>query len=253
MSFEQHLFISDVHLGAFSSNTNQQIERDLITLIEHCKKERIEINILGDLFDYWMEYPEKGFIPDLGRKVLDAFEEYNRTVTPALFITGNHDNWTFGHFNDRGFDLESNFRLKEIAGKRFLLMHGDGVAAAKIDFPRAAFHKLLRNDTFVRTYQKILSPELGLAAMKAFSSLTRRRDSHNPEPLNRQAKKIFNKHNLDYIISGHDHVPRMETFSRGSYINLGTFFNHRTMALYNNTGLSLVTWKASSKNFIPFE
>lgn len=253
MSFEQHLFISDVHLGAFSANTNKQIEEDLIALIEHCKRERIEINILGDLFDYWMEYPEKGFVPDLGRKVLDAFEDYNRAVTPALFITGNHDNWTFGHFKDRGFDLESNFRLKEIAGKRVLLMHGDGVAAAKIDFPRAAFHKLLRNDTFVRTYQKMLSPELGLATMKAFSSFTRRKDNHNPEPLNRQAKKIFSKHNLDYIISGHDHVPRMETFSRGCYINLGTFFNHRTMALYNNTGLSLVTWEAASKNFIPFE
>ena len=253
MSFEQHLFISDVHLGAFSANTNKQIEEDLIALIEHCKRERIEINILGDLFDYWMEYPEKGFVPDLGRKVLDAFEDYNRAVTPALFITGNHDNWTFGHFKDRGFDLESNFRLKEIAGKRVLLMHGDGVAAAKIDFPRAVFHKLLRNDTFVRTYQKMLSPELGLATMKAFSSFTRRKDNHNPEPLNRQAKKIFSKHNLDYIISGHDHVPRMETFSRGCYINLGTFFNHRTMALYNNTGLSLVTWEAASKNFIPFE
>lgn len=139
MDFEQHLFISDVHLGAFSATTNQQIEGDLIALIEHCKEERIEINILGDLFDYWMEYPEKGFVPDLGKKVLDAFEEYNNTVSPALFITGNHDNWTFGHFKERGFDLESNFRLKEIDGKRLLLLHGDGVAAAKIDFPGQRF------------------------------------------------------------------------------------------------------------------
>jgi UDP-2,3-diacylglucosamine pyrophosphatase LpxH len=253
MSFDQQVFISDVHLGAFSTETNRQIEEDLIGLIGYCKEKHIEIHILGDLFDYWMEYPEKGFIPDLGKNVLDAFEDYNNTVTPALYITGNHDNWTFGHFVERGFDLESNFRLKEINDKRFLLMHGDGVAAAKIDFPRAAFHKLLRNRTFVSTYQKILPPEKGLATMKAFSSVTRRRNNHNPEPLNRQAKMIFAKHNLDFIISGHDHVPRIETFSRGSYINLGTFFNHRTMALYNNKGLSLVKWKASSKNFLPFE
>lgn len=253
MSFSQHLFLSDIHLGAFSAKTNEQIEQDLIVLIEYCIEEHIELHILGDLFDYWMEYPEKGFVPDLGKQVLNAFEKYNRTVTPALFITGNHDNWTFGHFEERGFDIESNFRLKEIGEKRFLLMHGDGVAAAKIDFPRAAFHKLLRNDTFIKTFQKVLSPELGLATMKTFSSLTRRRDHQNPEPLNRQAKKIFERHNLDFIISGHDHVPRKETFSKGSYINLGTFFNHRTMALYNNTGMSLVKWRASSKNFLPFE
>ncbi|HBX66871.1 MAG TPA: hypothetical protein DEG32_12240 [Balneolaceae bacterium] len=89
--------------------------------------------------------------------------------------------------------------------------------------------------------------------MKMFSSLTRRRNYVNPEPLNRQAKKIFQRHNLDYILSGHDHVPRVETFPRGSYINLGTFFNHRTLALYNKDGMKLVKWKATSKNFVPFE
>ncbi|MEQ8525399.1 metallophosphoesterase [Gracilimonas sp.] len=253
MDFKQHVFISDVHLGAFSSETNKQIEQDLIALIQFCEEKHIKIHILGDLFDYWMEYPEKGFVPDLGKNVLDAFEDYNKNVSPALFITGNHDNWTFGHFEERGFELESNFRLVEINEKRFLLMHGDGVAANKIDFPRAAFHRLLRNPTFVSTYQKILSPETGLATMKMFSSLTRRRNNHNPEPLNRQAKKIFERHNLDFIISGHDHVPRVETFSRGDYINLGTFFNHRTLALYNKDGMQLVKWKAASKFFLPFE
>ncbi len=253
MDFEQHVFISDIHLGAFSAERNTRIEQDLIALIRYCKTNNIEIHVLGDLFDYWMEYPEKGFIPSLGQRVLDAFEDYNTTVTPALFITGNHDNWTFGHFKERGFELEANFRLKEIKGKRFLLMHGDGIAAAKIDFPRAAFHRLLRSPAFIHTYQKILPPQQGLATMKMFSSITRRRNNHNPEPLNRQAKKIFGKNNLDFIISGHDHVPRVETFTKGSYINLGTFFHHRTLALYNNEGINLVRWKADSNKFSPFE
>lgn len=253
MKFEQHVFISDVHLGAFSKDTNQQIEEDLIALIQHCKENHLHLYILGDLFDYWMEYPEKDFIPDLGQKVLQAFEDYNNSVFPALYITGNHDNWTFGHFEERGFEIESNFRFKVIGSKRFLLMHGDGIAAKKIDFPRATFHKLLRSRKFVQTYQKILPPKQGIAAMKIFSSITRRKNNHNPEPLNRQAKKIFEKHNLDFIISGHDHVPRVETFSQGCYINLGTFFNHRTIGLYNNEGLQLVKWKASAKKFLPFE
>lgn len=253
MNFDQHIFISDVHLGAFPGDTNNAIEQDLIALIAHCKKEHIEINILGDLFDYWMEYPEKGFVPKLGEKVLDAFEDYNKSVAPALFITGNHDNWTFGHFKERGFDIESNFRLKTIGSERFLLMHGDGVAGNKINFPRATFHKLLRNRKFVSTYQKILPPEQGISAMKMFSSIARRKNNYDPKPLNRQAEKIFKKHDLDYIICGHDHVPRIETFSPGSYINLGAFFNHRTLALYNNEGLNLVKWKAAPKNFIPFD
>lgn len=248
----KHVFISDVHLGAFSQETNNRIEQDLISLVKHCTEHRIKINILGDLFDYWMEFPEKNYVPALGGKVLNAFEEYNSQVTSALYITGNHDNWTFGHFEDRGFDVEENFRLLELEDARILMMHGDGVAAAKIDFPRAAFHRLLRNPNFINVYQKIFSPERGLATMKAFSNLTRRRNNHNPEPLNRQAKKIFDKHNLDYIISGHDHVPRVETFSRGNYINLGAFFNNRTLALYNKKGLNLVKWEANSNEFTPF-
>ncbi|HBX66872.1 MAG TPA: hypothetical protein DEG32_12245, partial [Balneolaceae bacterium] len=140
MKFTKYLFLSDVHLGAFSSETNRQIEEDLIALIQHCIDEEIKIHVLGDLFDYWMEYPEKGFVPDLGKRVLDAFERYNEAIEPALYITGNHDNWTFGHFKERGFEMEPNFRLLEIEDKRLLLMHGDGVAANKIDFPRAAFH-----------------------------------------------------------------------------------------------------------------
>lgn len=252
MNFEQHVFISDVHLGAFSTKTNLEIEEDLLSLIEHCAVHNIELHILGDLFDYWMEFPEKGFIPKLGKRVLDALQSYNDEISPALFVTGNHDNWTFGHFKDRGFDVEENFRLKEIQDKRFLLMHGDGVAAAKIDFPRAAFHQILRNSKFISAYQKVLSPEAGLAVMKKFSSLTRLRNNHNPEPLNRQAKKIFERHRLDFIITGHDHVARVETFPQGSYINCGPFFKHRTLALYSKEKVQLVKWNAKDKNFIPF-
>lgn len=250
--FTKQIFISDVHLGAFPKVKNDEIEQDLIKLIEYCQNLEIKINILGDLFDYWMEFPEKNFVPALGSKVLEAFERYNTKITPALYITGNHDNWTFGHFEERGFDVEENFRLLNLDSARLLLMHGDGISSNEIDFPRATFHRLLRNSTFVDVYQKVFTPKSGLAAMKTFSNLTRMRDHQDPEPLNEQAKKIFNKHNLDYIISGHDHIPRVETFSRGSYINLGAFFSTRTMAIYNNSELELVKWEAKSNSIIPF-
>ncbi|MEX2602559.1 MAG: metallophosphoesterase [Gracilimonas sp.] len=253
MKFEQHLFLSDVHIGAFSDATNQLIEKDLISLIKHCQKNKIALYILGDLFDYWMEYPDQNFVPKLGKKVLNTFEEYNRTVNPALYITGNHDNWTFGHFEERGFELEPDYRLFEINDKQFLLMHGDGVSSDTIEFPRAKFHRLLRNSKFVHYYQKYLSPKVGVNIMKLFSALTRKRNHSKLKPLNQIAEKLLKEHKLDFILTGHDHIPRVETFSCGSYINLGTFCNHRTVALYNNEGMQLVTWSATSKNFIPFE
>ncbi|NIU01308.1 MAG: hypothetical protein GWN62_08805, partial [Aliifodinibius sp.] len=97
------LFISDVHLGGFSDNKNERIESELIQLINYCQRNDIHLAVLGDLFDYWMEYPD--FVPNLGRKLLDRFESFNKELGPTLYITGNHDNWTRNHLEDRGFYL----------------------------------------------------------------------------------------------------------------------------------------------------
>lgn len=59
MAEQTSLFISDVHLGAFDKATEKEIEDELIALINHCCEQKIKIYILGDLFDYWMEYPKK--------------------------------------------------------------------------------------------------------------------------------------------------------------------------------------------------
>lgn len=252
MSQSMHVFLSDVHIGAFEDAENTAIEKDLIALIRHCEDSGHRLYVLGDLFDYWMEYPAHNFVPDLGMDVLDAFEAYNKNYGPALYITGNHDNWTYGHFEDRGFDIESNFRLVDLEEKRFLLMHGDGVEPEGLDFPRAAFHQVLRSESFVRIYQNIMPPNAGLAAMKWFSSITRKRNYLNPEPLNRQARKIFDRKEIDYILSGHDHIPRVETFDRGSYINLGTFYKHRSVAIFDGHEIKLKMWNSDTGNFLPF-
>ncbi|HCI69619.1 MAG TPA: hypothetical protein DHV30_03060, partial [Balneola sp.] len=91
------LFISDVHLGAFDTNTEKKVEQELISLINYCCKHKIKIYVLGDLFDYWMEYPKKKFIPTVGKTVIEAFQKHNTECQPTTYITGNHDNWTYGY------------------------------------------------------------------------------------------------------------------------------------------------------------
>ena len=70
----EQIFISDIHLGAFTQEINSKVEQDLIRLIRYCTEHGIKINILGDLFDYWMKFPEKNFVPALGSEVLKEFE-----------------------------------------------------------------------------------------------------------------------------------------------------------------------------------
>ncbi|RNC80057.1 MAG: hypothetical protein ED557_13085 [Balneola sp.] len=248
----EHLFISDVHIGAFSPIKEEELARNLLTLIDYAIEHEALLYVLGDLFDYWMEFPKQNYIPNIGKEVLDKFEEYNRSVAKALFITGNHDNWTFGHFEDRGFDVERNYRVIELEGLKVLLMHGDGQFGKRDDFIRPFYHKVLRHPTFTKIFQKVFSPTLGLSFMKIFSNVTRKRNYRNPVPLNNHAESILNAKEIDLVLCGHDHIPRMETFSGGRYINSGPFFSDGTLVRYKNGAFELVKWHIETQEFVPF-
>lgn len=244
-----HLFLSDVHLGAFSAEQNQALETELVELISYCSENQILVNVLGDLFDYWMEYPKQSFVPSLGVDVLDAFEEHHELLGTSLYITGNHDHWTFGHFKKRGFDVEHSFRLIELDGKRILLAHGDGMLNSDYNLKLPLLNKILKNKSFIKLFQILTTPATGLHIMKWFSGLSKHKTPASADRLNTWASRCLTNNEIDIIIAGDDHIPRLETLSYGTYINTGTFFNHRTVGLYKNNEYSLVTWNATQRSF----
>lgn len=247
------LFISDAHLGGFSDTENARIESELIQLINYCQRHDIRIAVLGDLFDYWMEFPD--YVPSLGRQLLNRFEEYNQALGPSLYITGNHDNWTRGHLSDRGFRVVSEYVKITLEGKKILLLHGDGLADASFGLPRPFLHRLLRRSNFIKLYQRVLSPRAGLQLMKLFSKFNRWISSHedNRAVLSGWARQQLQQSELDFVISGHDHIPRRKHFPFGSYINLGTFYEHRTMAFCNKNSVDLVFWETGTQSLQPFD
>lgn len=247
----EHLFLSDVHIGAFDEETDRHVRQDLISLIEYCEKQKIRLHILGDLFDYWMEYPS--WHPPLGRVVLDRLVKYMDNMGPVNFITGNHDNWTKGHFEKLGFNVSSEFFDLSIDHKRFFLQHGDGLQDSEFGLKRPAMHRFLRNNLFVKLYQTVLPPSLGIKAMRMFSNFSKQRAYCDPSVLDLWAEQFLQQNEFDYMICGHDHQPRVLRFESGRYVNLGTFFQHRTVALYTNSELQLVVWDAEHQSLYPFE
>lgn len=252
MSQVEHLFVSDVHIGAFSGKKALEIENRLLSLIQYAIDHKARLYILGDLFDYWMEYPSYNYVPEIGKTILNKFEEYNKSVASAIFVTGNHDNWTFGHFAERGFDVESKYRKLSINDSKVLIMHGDGKVGKRDDILRPAFHKFLRNPTFTNIYQKIFPPNIGVGIMKNFSGFSARNNFRNPTPLNNHARDILSSEPIDYLLCGHDHIPRVGTYTGGTYINLGTFYEHKTLVRYINNEFQLVIWLEDSKEFVPY-
>jgi len=247
---EKHIFLSDVHYGAFDDETNRQVGTDLIRLIEYCKINKIQLHILGDLFDYWMEYPNHK--PELGEHILGHFRQLISELGPILYITGNHDNWTRGYFEELGFDVEPEFRLMKFGNRTALLHHGDGLNNPRMQLPRPWFHRLLRNKHFISVYQFLLPPPAGLSLMKKFSEHCRKRPIAGVERLNEWSREYLSKNDVDFVICGHDHIPRVETFSSGTYINSGTFYSHRTLVYYTNGDFELVVWNGKDNTLTPF-
>ncbi|TVR31049.1 MAG: hypothetical protein EA390_07045 [Balneolaceae bacterium] len=245
-----HLFISDVHLGAFPESVDMKIESDLISLLHYCMDNKMHLHILGDLFDYWMEYPD--YTPKIGQSLLSVFKDFNSTNSPATYILGNHDNWTKGYFEQEiGFQINEDFFELNIDGKLFFLHHGDGLSDPGLNLPRPWFHKLLRSQWFTNFFQYILPPDAGIHLMKTFSKMGRENIRIEPMRLNRWSENFLTQSNYSLVISGHDHIPRVETFSGGSYINLGTFCHHRLVAHYTNGRIKLVKWNAEVNDLQP--
>ncbi len=249
----EHLFISDAHLGAHPPQKELEVEQSLIKLIEYATERKARLYILGDLFDFWMEFPNSDFVPSIGKPVLNAFEKYHQKVGASLFITGNHDNWTLGYFESLGFDVEPTFRILELFDKKVYLMHGDGLWQQNQTLKRPLMHRILRSALFLSLYQNVFSNTMALKLMQRFSNTTRKIDRRDPAPLNENAKLILDHTKADIVFTGHDHIPRVETFNSGLYINLGTFFHHCTLVRGFEHTFELVQWDSASSTFTSFE
>ena len=89
-------FLSDAHLGSWAIERGYAQQKKLIDLLEEMSKDAVSIYMLGDMFDFWMEY----FVHDKSKRQYHPFcQELRKLTKKGIHIhifTGNHDLWTFG-------------------------------------------------------------------------------------------------------------------------------------------------------------
>ncbi len=250
------LFLSDVHLGAWPDEKNRDMENHLILLIDYCEQHELEIVILGDFFDFWMEYPGNT-VPPLGQKVLRRFHDFHKqTNSHTLYVTGNHDNWTNGYLRNLGFDLEHEYRIVEESTVSMMVLHGDGLKDPEMQLPRPAMHRFLRNSYFIRMYQKILPPRFGWMGMQLFSRSSRKsgkrnRNSDRRAILDTWARnRVMSDDRVQAIVYGHHHKPVLWKQNGLTCMNCGCFGTDYSLGLYANSTFELVTWDVDSKTLV---
>ena len=258
-------FLSDAHLGSLAIERGWAKQAKLIRLLEEMRKDAVSIYLLGDMFDFWMEY----FIHDKKKRQYSPFFKELRKLTESgihvHFFIGNHDLWTFGGIHEL-CGAEVHYEPCSIIryGKSIYLSHGDGLMPTHWQtlYPKPVVRKIKRfmhlravfHNPFLQFCYRCLPPKIGNYFGYEWAKRSRLKEIANPCPYKGEDKEelvLFAKeqedlqHHHDYYIFGHRHIELdLQIRPDSRVVILGDSFKQWTYAKLDHKGqLSLYNYE----------
>ena len=250
-------FLSDAHLGSLAIEKGWAHQKKLIDMLEEMSKDAASIYMLGDMFDFWMEY----FIHDKRKhQYAPFFKELRKLSKQGIHVhifTGNHDLWTFGGMAQLSY-AEIHYEPCTILryGKAIYLAHGDGLLPSNWEslYPKDVKKKIKRfmrlkdifRSPFLQFYFRCLPPSWGNKFGYEWAKRSRLKEIAKPCPYKGEdkeelvlfAKEQEKQHNhRDYYIFGHRHIELDLQITKDSrVVILGDCFKEFTYAKLDHKG-----------------
>lgn len=250
-------FLSDAHLGSWAMPRSWAQQKKLIDLLEEMSKDAASIYMLGDMFDFWMEY----YIHDKSKRQYHPFcKELRKLAKKGIHVhlfTGNHDLWTFGGLAALT-NAEIHYEPCTIIryGKSIYLAHGDGLLPSNWEslYPKEVQKKIrgfmrlreIFRNPFLQFCFRSLPPRWGNWFGYTWAKRSRLKELANPCPYKGEDKEelvLFAKeqekqqNHRDYYIFGHRHIELDLQIASGSrVVLLGDCFQNWTYAKLDNKG-----------------
>ena len=250
-------FLSDAHLGSLAIEKGWAHQKKLIDMLEEMSKDAASIYMLGDMFDFWMEY----FIHDKRKhQYAPFFKELRKLSKQGIHVhifTGNHDLWTFGGMAQLSY-AEIHYEPCTILryGKAIYLAHGDGLLPSNWEslYPKDVKKKIKRfmrlkdifRSPFLQFCFRCLPPSWGNKFGYEWAKRSRLKEIAKPCPYKGEdkeelvlfAKEQEKQHNhRDYYIFGHRHIELDLQISKDSrVVILGDCFKEFTDAKLDHKG-----------------
>ena len=181
------LFLSDFHLGVPDAATSKEREVKICALIDLYKDNLSEIFLIGDVFDFWMEY--KTCVPKGFYRLFGKLAELADRNIPIHYFTGNHDMWMQDLFST---EFNAIIHRKPITidrqGKKIFIAHGDGLG------PGDTTYKLLKvffASPICQFLFRWIHPDIGIKLASFFSYQSRYGSNIIQEQYHGNAKRIF--------------------------------------------------------------
>lgn len=241
-------FSSDNHLGAPTMELSYPREKKFVAWLDEIKTDAAAIFLLGDLFDFWMEY--KTVVPKGFTRTLGKLAEIADSGIPIFFFVGNHDLWMNGYFEDElgipVFHKPQQFKINE---KTFFIGHGDGLGPNDKGYKRM---KKVFTNPFSKWLFRWLHPDLGVRLAQYLSVKNKLISGDEDakflgeenEWLVQYAKRKLEKNHYDYFIFGHRHLPLEIPLNESStYINLGDWIGYYTYGVFDGEQFRLMEYK----------
>ncbi len=236
MNFD--IIISDVHLKTNPEDKERRNKFEFF-LRGFLQDNPRRLICLGDIFDFWFEYKYVIFAPYFG--VLSAFYELKQKGTELIFVGGNHDFWVGDTLREVGFKILNSGDVLEFDNFKALLVHGDGLNES--DYGYRLFKRISRNKLMIKLF-KLVHPDIAVGIASVLSKGSRKIQEGRREGPLRDARaikdfamKVFEKGEVDAVISGHCHIPECKSFEvngkRYWYVNSGDWVENYTYVVWN--------------------
>ena len=236
-------FASDFHLGVDARLSSREREVRIVRWLDHIRDDAAHIFLVGDVFDFWFEYPSvvpRGFIRLFGK-----LAELRDAGIPIECFTGNHDMWLFDYFPiELGIPVHRGPIVRELHGKTFFIGHGDGLGPG--DHGYKLIKRIFANPVCQWLFAR-LHPNLGIALANYWSSRSRSQKPAEDTFLGPEGEWLIAfaeaelQHHpaIDYFIFGHRHLPIDHLLSndRSRYLNLGEWLTYCSYVCFDGDSI----------------
>ncbi len=217
-------FISDLHLALEETRITAGFYDFLLE-----PQSGDTLYILGDFFNYWVGDDVDDEYADQIKQALKATSD--RGVT--LFIMHGNRDFLIGQAfcQQSGCTLLNDPTLIQLAGEPCLLLHGDSLCTADIEYQ--AFRKLARGQAWQDDFlSKPITDRVAYAenARKQSQNYNSIKDDVMMDVTPDAVQSILDAHNCTRMIHGHTHRPSFHNWDRNGQeferIVLGDWYTH---------------------------
>ena len=227
------LFISDLHL----SPERPDIIQLCLSFLNKQAAQAKQLYILGDFVEYWLgdDNPDSGI-----EIVFDKLKQLSEQGLDIFLMHGNRDFLMGETLAKRcGCQLINDPYMAEIKGEHVLLMHGDTLCTD--DTAYQELRLMLRNPAWQKDFlSKPMSErqQMALALREKSQQEVQTKDADIMDVNDDAVKCAFNEHDIQLIIHGHTHRPKIHHYDDGNKklirIVLGDWYKHGNYLAYNN-------------------